>query len=243
MEIDTPIWNAEENAYTFHFTGDVQTIDTDVVVLNVAELKPPHFELTTMTFLDKLLDLFLDKTKRYFVSPLQKETVKKHLRHYIADVPTLPVSGTAYTPRFKPDYLKLKSNEFSLYWSVFEWKASIPQIRPDFFRSNSPAPQSPELQPNLRTIHIQNTMDTLVPVGDFPLSDLPPLDFVDDTPEKKEIRRRIREARLKVELAKLKAKRMEQKYYERYGEARAETEDSSLGSSDSDSDEHFGRYL
>jgi hypothetical protein len=60
--------------------------------------------------------------------------------------------------------------------------------------------------------------------------------------EQKEVRRRIREARLKVELAKLKAKRMEQKYYERYGEAALDSEESSLETSESDSDEPGGKY-
>lgn len=241
MEIDSPVWNSEEHTYTFQFTGTVPTVEdvegiTDLSGLNIKQV-------ASLEIVDNLLIVFLEKTKRYFVTPMQKETVKKHLRHYISSLAPFPEVGQSYKAVWKPTSMKLKSNEFCLYWSVCEWKPSPLQIRPDFFRSKSPGGQSPELQPNLRTIHIQNTMDTLVPVGDLPLSDLPPLNFGEETPEKKEVRRRIREARLKVELAKLKAKRMEQKYYERYGEAGPETEESSLGSSDSDSDGHFGRYL
>ena len=53
-------------------------------------------------------------------------------------------------------------------------------------------------------------------------------------PNKAESRRRIREARLRVALAKLKSQRMEQKYYERYGEKPDDSEESSDLSSDSE---------
>jgi hypothetical protein len=54
-------------------------------------------------------------------------------------------------------------------------------------------------------------------------------------------KQRIREARLKVALAKLRAERMVQKYYMRYGED-LEGEESELSSaSDSDEHEEFAR--
>jgi hypothetical protein len=58
-----------------------------------------------------------------------------------------------------------------------------------------------------------------------------------ETKEKTMEKQRIREARLRVALAKLKAERMAQKYYMRYGED-LEAEDSEL-SSDSDEHEEF----
>jgi hypothetical protein len=237
MEVTHPSWISQENAYLFRFTGAVETVESQEPVFDISAVSlPATATIANSTITDSLLTVFLEKTKKYFVSPLNKDTVKKHLRHYIDTVPPLPEKDGAFTPVWKPVSLKMKSNEFSLYWSVAEWKVSEPLIRSDFFRSKSPEPQS-----NLRTIHIQNTMDSLVPVSDFPLSDLPPLNFGEESPEKREVRRRIREARLKVELARLKATRMEQKYYERYGED-LQSEDSSLGSSESESDENLGKY-
>lgn len=232
MDISHPSWISQENAYLFRFTGVGITVEGQDPVVDISAVSLPSVAAVT----GALVSTFLEKTTRYFVTPLQVETVKKHLRHYIDTVPPFPEKGVAFKPVWNPVSLKMKSNEFSLYWSVVEWKASEPLIRPDFFRSKSPEPQ-----PNLRTIHIQNTMDSLIPVSDFPLSDLPPLNFGEESPEKREVRRRIREARLKVELAKLKTTRMEQKYYERYGEDLV-SEDSSLGTSESDSDENLGKY-
>jgi hypothetical protein len=232
MEINHPSWISQENAYLFKFTGAVDRVEGKDPVFDISGIAIPNVP----TVVDALLTTFLEKSKRYFVTPLQKETMKKHLRHYVADLLPLPSEDQAYLPLWKPISLKVKSNEFGLYWSVVEWKASEPLIRSDFFQSKSPEPQ-----PNLRTIHIQNTMDSLIPVSDLPLSDLPPLHFEEESPEKREVRRRIREARLKVELARLKARRMEQKYYERYGED-LQDEESSLESSESETDTNLGKY-
>jgi hypothetical protein len=232
MDVSHPNWNSQESAYVFTFIGTVPTVRAETVFSNDSSVTLP--DVIEPAILSDILTVFLEKTKRFFVSPIHIDLLKKHLRHYVADTASFPTEGQFFQPVWKPSYLKMKSNEFGLFWSVVEWKPSEPVIRSDFFQT---AQQSPEL---LRTIHIQNTMDSLVPVGDLPLSDLPPLHFGEESPEKREVRRRIREARLKVELAKLKAKRMEQKYYERYGDESLEMEDSSLESSETDSME--GKY-
>lgn len=235
MDVSNPIWNAQESSYLFTFTGNFPTVNGSAVSEN-SQLALPDF--TKQSCLEEILTTFLEKTKRFFVTPLQLETVKKYLHHHI-EQSNMPREGEYFVPVWKPSSMKMKSSEFGLYWSVVEWKPSEPLIQPNFFRSKTPQPLSLPPEPNLRTIHIQNGMDSLVPVGDLPLSDLPPLNF-GESPEKKEVRRRIREARLKVELARLKAKRMEQRYYERYGED-LEGEDSSLESSESESD-GVGKY-
>ena len=221
----------------FEFRGTSPLTLQGKAVQDVSTVSPPDVPNTA---LNQFLTTFLEGTKKYFVSPLDVERVKKHLRHTIGEVPPLPSDAVFAEPIWRPTALQMKSNEFGLYWSVVEWKVSEQIIQSDFFRPKSPAP--PTSEPNLRTIHIQNTMDSLVPVNDLPLSDLPPLNFGDDTPEKREVRRRIREARLKVELAKLKAKRMEQHYYERYGDRDLASEESSLESSESEGDEILAKY-
>ena len=75
----------------------------------------------------------------------------------------------------------------------------------------------------------------------MPLSDLPPLNFTTEAidPSREESKRRIREARLKVALAKLKAQRMEHRYFEKYGTALDNSEDSSEFSTDSEGESSF----
>ncbi len=237
MQVNNPSWNSQESAYIFPISSGPTLVGQPVP--NYADATLP--DLNKSQILDTILTVFLEKTKQYFVTPLALERVKKYLTHHVADM-VKPQEEGFLKPVWQPTYLKMKSNEFALYWSVSSWEKSEPLIQSDFFRPQTPIPQSPEREANLRTIHIQNTVDSLIPVGDLPLSDLPPLNFTEETPEKKEVRRRIREARLKVELAKLKAKRMEQRYYEKYGEAELESDESSLESSETDSDGLGGKY-
>lgn len=238
VEVSQPKWLSQESAYEFLFQTSFRLKGEPIP--NGGTVTLPDLAKDT-PFVQEILRSFLEKTKQFFVTPLQFEVVMKYLTHHIDIIAPFPKEEGFSKPLWKPMYLKMKSSEFGLHWSVVEWTSSEPFIQSNFFRPQTSTQQSPELppnttnQPNLRTIHIQNTMDSLIPMGDLPLSDLPPLNFIEETPEKKEVRRRIREARLKVELAKLKAKRMEQRYYERYGEA----DESSLESSESDS---MGEY-
>ncbi len=238
MQVNNPTWNPQESAYIFPISSGPTLVGQPIPSHTDATLP----DLSSHPLLDTVLTVFLEKTKQYFVTPLTRERMKKYLTNHIADTVIPEEDQGFFKPVWRPTYLKMKSNEFALYWSITSWEKSEPLIQSDFFRPQTPTPQSPEPEVNLRTIHIQNTMDTLIPVGDLPLSDLPPLNFAEETPEKKEIRRRIREARLKVELAKLKAKRMEQRYYEKYGEADLESDESSLESSETDSDGPGGKY-
>lgn len=241
VEVGHPKWLPQESAYEFTFETSPSVEGAPIP--DAASLTLP--DLTNHPALQALLTGFLEKTKQFFVTPLQLDKIKKYLthHHHTAESLGLPSEPGFYKPSWKPIYLKMKSNEFALHWAVAKWESTRPLIQSDFFRPQTPK-QSPEPtdQPNLRTIHIQNNLDSLNPVEDLPLSDLPPLHFGEESPEKREVRRRIREARLKVELAKLKAKRMEQKYYERYGEQTLESEESSLESSESDSDGPMGKY-
>lgn len=242
MEVSQPKWISQESAYEFTFQTSFQI--KGEAVPNGGAVTLPDLK-KDKSLVQEIVTSFLEKTKQFFVTPLQFDVVMKYLTHHIDTTAPFPKEDGFSKPVWKPVYLKMKSSEFALYWSVVEWNSSDPFIQSNFFRPQTPTQQSPVKQsdqPDLRTIQIQNTMDSLVPVGDLPLSDLPPLNFLEETPEKKEVRRRIREARLKVELAKLKAKRMEQRYYERYGEPLIEAEESSLESSESDSDGALGEY-
>jgi hypothetical protein len=236
MEIATPIYNSNPISYTFR----IGKCSEQVEELRYYEGGPIDRLPANADTLDSFLGELLEKIKKYFTNPLSKDKVLRHLRsHVIAN--DLPKTAGWYTFTWKPVEFIVKSGEFTLGWHVAEYKSSDPMIPAEFTASTTPRAQSPvpeQTTDERRSIQIK---DSLIPVGDLPLSDLPPLSFgpEDSDPARDEIRRRIREARLKVQLAKLKAQRMEQKYYERYGQPAEETEDSSEFSSDSEEEVPF----
>ena len=247
MEVTSPTWNSKESYYIFSFYGAKPTFQVTHPEFigedyNYSETKLPDIP---STLLESVLLTFLDKTNKWFQTPLRLDTMKKRLRHVLdSTVHVKPESVNAwFHSRWVPAWITVKSKEFVLGRQISDWTLTEAQIPDNFLGAPTPRAQSPEqplaeqTEEERRIIHIQNTLDTLIPVGDLPLSDLPPLAFPTSeelNPNKAESRRRIREARLRFALAKLKSQRMEQKYYERYGEKPDDSEESSDLSSDSE---------
>lgn len=243
MEIGTPTWNAGERSYSFHILkSNIFIEDTVYYETSQQNLDLPALNKSIQPSL--IVEELLEKTKKYFTNPLTVEKVLRHLRH-ASDHETKPPKTGWYKVQWQPSCFTIKSNDFLLSWKVYKVTETEPLIPSEFTASTTPRAQSPTTTPEQASLRNIQIHDTLVPVGDLPLSDLPPLSFgiEESDPLREETRRRIREARLKVQLAKLKAQRMEQKYYERYGTPVEESEDSSEFSSDSEGEEEpsFGR--
>lgn len=233
MDIASPTWNSERSSYNFVLSGDLPKCTSSAFLKNTTPIPTP---VPSITFIDE----FVNKTKHYFVSSLTTESVLKRLRHvFLTEMVTASLDECTsdwISAVFVPISIEVKNKEFIVTWSLVKLVSQAPLISMEFTGAPSPRAQSPApltaSEENLRTIQIQNTMDGLITVGDLPLSDLPPLPFY---PPKEDEKKKVREARLRVALAKLKAERLAQKYYTRYGQ---EESDSEL-SSDSGSDEPF----
>jgi hypothetical protein len=234
LSVQTPTWNKEDQSYRFPLKT-TKTIVTRPLIEFTQKCLPDTFQQDVI----ELMTEFLEKTKQWFATPLKLESSLRRLKH---NWPSLPKSDSYMTLTFIPSSLIITSKEMILDWHSIKSSPSDPYISADFLESTTPRPQSPvftsQETPLVRTIQIQSTVDSseaLVPVNDLPLSDI--LEMETETKEKTMEKQRIREARLRVALAKLKAERMAQKYYMRYGED-LEAEDSEL-SSDSDEHEEF----
>ncbi len=234
MEIGIPTWNSSTSSYLFRILKTTHQVEQSLYYEPSSTLEFPADSAVSHAFVSE----FLEKTKKYFTTPLTAEKVLRHLRN-TAELVNRPTEAGWYTLQWKPNAFVVKTGDFILVWQIMDIKAIEPLI-PAEFTTTTPRAQSPAApeQASLRQIQIH---DSLIPVGDLPLSDLPPLSFgtEESDPEKEESKRRIREARLKLQLAKLKAQRMEQKYYERYGQPAEESEESSEFSSDSEDEEEL----
>lgn len=236
MEISIPTYNSSNLSYAFRVLQSNHTIKQDLYYEpSKTTVEPPASPETTQAFVSE----FLEKSKKYFTSPLTIEKVLRHLRHTVQPA-ELPSQEAWYSFTWKPALFVIKAGDFALGWTVAHFEQMDAVIPVEFVEPTTPkaeAVKAPEQSANqIRNILIH---DSLIPVGDLPLSDLPPLSFGTEEfdPAREETKRRIREARLKVQLARLKAQRMEQKYYERYGQVPEDSEESSDFSSESEEDE------
>ena len=236
MEIGLPKYNSNPTSYTFRILKASHSIEQVGFYEPGQSLDLP----ANLAVIQAFIGEFLEKTRKYFTNPLTSEKVLRHLRHtpYVEDSPK---NEGWYRFKWEPFSMTIKSNDFELTWKLSGNEEADALIPPEFTESTTPRAQSPSTAPEQKTEQVRNIQihDSLIPVGDLPLSDLPPLAFgtEDFDPAREETRRRIREARLKVQLAKLKAQRMEQKYYERYGQVPEDSEESSDFSSDSEEEQ------
>lgn len=235
MEVGVPTWNTGSRSYTFQILKCTTEFKTDTVYYEAGASMPAPVPPATTLVQEKIVSAFLEATRKYFTSPLTAEKVLRHLRHSVQEG-DLPTSTGWYDVVWAPAKMIVKTGEYELVWRIASTTETNPMIPSEFTESKTPRPRSPDTpeQQEVRSIQIH---DSLIPVGDLPLSDLPPLPFSTEEeldPLKEDSKRKIREARLKAALARLKAQRMEQSYYERYGQPPEESENSSETSSDSE---------
>jgi hypothetical protein len=133
----------------------------------------------------------------------------------------------------------VKSKEFCLVWTSVA-KETEPVISSDFLnlapsRSSSPAPAETK---DLRTIQLQaqtGLVEHEIPMS-ADLSDPRMTLEYENSPHSAE-KKRIREARLRAALANLRAERLTEKYYQKYGTP-AEDDSSGLSSDSEDQDQN-----
>jgi len=227
LTVSTPSWNPQTQSYSFPLKGS--EVVTTKPMLEFTEACLPD---TFQDGITSLLTEFIEKSKQWFASPLKLESSLRRLKHRW---PEIEKTNNYAILKIYPEALFITAKDMTLSWVITSRTPSDPLISSKFFESTTPRAQSPV---QLRTIQIQNTVDSsdaLVAVNDLPLSDI--LEMESEVKAKTLEKQRIREARLKVALAKLKAERMAQKYYSRYGEELQGEDDSELSSA-SDSDEH-----
>lgn len=235
MEVGVPTWNTGSRSYSFQILNCKAELKTNSIYYEAGAAMPAPAPPATALVQEKIVNAFLEATRKYFTSPLTLDKVLRHLRHSVQEG-DLPTSSGWYDVVWVPTKMIVKTGEYELVWRILTTTETCPVIPSDFTESQTPRAKSPDApeQHEIRSIQIH---DSLIPVGDLPLSDLPPLPFSTEEevdPVKEESKRKIREARLKVALARLKAQRMEQSYYERYGQPPEESENSSETSSDSE---------
>jgi len=163
--------------------------------------------------LESFLEQFIEKTSKHFATPLRTSAILPRLTHKW-NVSEDLAADEHYMLHWSIKAMIVKSKEFCLVWCC-DWQRCPPLITSDFLNLSAPSRSSSPAR-DLRTIQIQPsaTMDE----HEVPMtldSRLMTLEY-ENTPVSAE-RKRVREARLRAALANLRADRLAEKYYQKYG--------------------------
>jgi len=236
MEVANPVWNSKECSYVFQLSGSYFAAGGPISHSSPGvAFKAPVLTDALMT---SFLDEFVGKTSKHFATPLRTSIILSRLKH-VWTQPTLDLTDKSYRFEWTPKEMIVKSKEFCLVWTSVA-KETEPVISSDFLnlapsRSSSPAPAETK---DLRTIQLQ--AQTALVEHEIPMSvDLndPRMTLeYENSPHSAE-KKRIREARLRAALANLRAERLTEKYYQKYGTP-AEDDSSGLSSDSEDQDQN-----
>ena len=237
MEIGVPTFKTSEKSYSFPITMSHVSVDSKSQYLEAQDF-PDAPDVTIPEFqamMEGILGEFIERTKRHFATPLRVKTILSRLNHvWEGNQKSTEVPGW-YTVSWTPKELKIMPREFVFVWKAGELQATEPVIPSEFVVEGDSRAPSPA--PEVRTIQLQQTTSSanglveLEPAFSDPSdSRLMTLDY--EAPSHRLEKKKIREAKLRAALAALKAERLTEKYYQKYGSVPGE--DSSDLSSDSE---------
>lgn len=223
MEIGKPIWKSRELTYVFPIVS-VNEKYTFQQTSYIEACAFPDVDPTTSVdslqhILKPFLEVFLEKTKSNFASPLTLKTILSRLSFiWLHSAGPMMETEGWYTVTWTPKELSIKPKDFVLTFIPSSVEPTEPKIPSDFLAAPTPRSQSPA--PELRTIQIQPSSTNNLVEFELPLADSEdsrfPLQTYESSAHDLE-RKKLREAKLRAALASLKVERLTEKYYKKYG--------------------------
>jgi hypothetical protein len=245
MEIGAPIWTASTTSYTFPIRGTLPTLESSPLYVEPSmttiptDSHPPTDTITSL--ITPLFEDFIEKSKKHFASALKLKTILSRLTH--TWVPgNIPIETPGwYKAVWTPKEIVVKSREFVLGWTLTSLLPTEPIIPIEFLAAPTPRAGSPAEE--VRTFQIQQTQGSVNGLEesepDFVDSDIHNLTNEYEVSDLSLERRKVREARLRAALANLKAEKMAEKYYRKYGIQPGEESELSSDSEDEEEEQPF----
>jgi hypothetical protein len=223
LQVLPPKFEADKKRYIFTFKNAPRMEETtsDPTKLNVTET-----ELNDLFVMD-----FLAQASKYFSKPLDPALFYKRLVfEYITeevDVAAISQRGESFRATWIPARI-------TFYTSRYELQLTLAELEPIIVSSGIPSGFLDELGvegEELQNLSAENELPEL-PIAEIQVS-LPFGEISAEEKAKRELaRKHIRQARLRAALANLRAERMADRYYKRYGNFDMASSESELTSED-----------
>ena len=209
FHIHAPKHDTEKRCYIFQFE------DAPVIDCSFANIIPFHADTGLQATLDIFVTTFLTHASRFFSKPLEKEVFYHRLSHeWHTDAVDIDPKRSILRATWIPDRIYFYTNRYQLHWYLSDVEMEPEQtIPPGFLEQEILAEETSIIQ------------GSELPDQDTPFSD--PIEAetipfstghtsIEKAAREKE-RKRIRQARLRSALARLKAEQLAERYYKKYG--------------------------
>jgi hypothetical protein len=222
----TPSWDARKSVYsiiiatTATIQSDAQYIDlSGSTAIESPDTHTEEFQAFLKSFVEDLIAK--DAESKWFSSRLRESSVMKRLIHTWELSETVKSESEWAMPVWRPNLLEISTKGFAIQWALDSFVKTTPKLSERFLPPMS-RPDSPT-EPQIRHLTIQTSGEEMDVEVDIPFADdSRAVDFEKQQQDKSA----LQEARLRLALAKLKADRLSNTYYQKYGEIPTDEEDS-----------------
>lgn len=245
MEFSSPIWDARTSVYkitirtSLTLASEPQYVDLSGMSYTIESPDKSSDEMKSIveTFVTALIAK--DTQAKWFSSRLKESSILKRLSHVWVESDMNPVHEWSIA-HWSPIFLEVASQGFTIHWRITHFEESTPQISSRFLaisRPESPTAEAERSAPSLArsateqalkqiTIQPSSKMgmhaEEMETINDIPFTnENTAIDFQEQMRDKDA----LQEARLRLALAKLKANRLSNTYYQKYGETFTDEED------------------
>ena len=225
MEFATPVWNTQKSSYTIgiqkasFLLSEPQYVDlsSNSLEFESPDINSGEFKNLIGGFITSLLQK--DAEAKWFATRLRESSILRRLEHEWS-IPTMAPETQWIRAKWTPSALEITQKSFILHWKIQEFVEATPQISsrymPPVSGPPSPSPERTELEtPTTRQITIQRGGEELEQVYDIPFTNE---NTAIDFSQQMEDKHKLQEAKLRLALAKLKAQRLKENYYKKYGD-------------------------
>ncbi len=213
FKVGPPVNNPSKLCYTFTFEG--------APIFDCSSFEQIPFDTTPhlQEQLREYVDTFIQQASRYFSKPLKPEVFFTRLSHVwcpteLVDAP--PPEKAILRAQWIPAHICFYANRYEIKWVVSDLETqdipSAPLPVPPGFVDTIEATEL--LSPQAIEEGAQGNMSEVVEAGPIPFS---VSRGTEESERRERARQRVRQARLRAALAQLKAERMAEQYYTRYG--------------------------
>jgi hypothetical protein len=214
MVFSSPIWDARKNIYTIdikpEFVFEEQTLYSGLETHINPDIQSELFN----EYLKDITKILVVEGKNWFASPIKETIFLKKLKHTFYNYYNSNDSGKVKYS-WIPYLLEISPRSFDLYW-----KANVEKVTNTIIPVNYMDFSEDLLEPKpLRTLIIQNetkkSEDIDLVEYEIPFEGSQQLEY--EISSRAIIKKKVREARLIAAIATMKAERMAEKYFRRYG--------------------------
>jgi hypothetical protein len=215
MIFSKPEFNLKSNSYNVRIHDKNQFLYTETRFKSSGDAFYKTVNVNNDSFktvVNKFAEVIYNDGSSWFATPIKPEIFLKKVKHIFDEIPTDEKKGYGNNVLFTwaPYKLEIISKSFEISWEIFKYETHDSIIPSNFIDC------SEELEVQPRTIVIQQ--NEIIENAEIPFDNSEQdVHTISSRAAGMVLKQKVRKAKLKAAIATMKAERMAEKYFRRYG--------------------------